>query len=112
MTKKILAKVGTYQNAQNETKNDYVKIGVVMSNENGEYLLLDPTVSLSGVLQKQNALAAKENKPQRDMVMGGIFDEQQNQSAPPQQQGYQNQQNPTYQQPQQGYQQPGGFTPR
>jgi hypothetical protein len=94
--KKLSAKTGTYINKEGEQKNEYTKIGALMpGNDGGEYMLLDPTVNLAGVLLKQNALAAKENKPMRDSVMVSVFDEQN--------QGYQQQQP---QAPQQGYQQP------
>lgn len=95
MTKKLLAKVGTYTNNNNEQKNDYVKLGVVMSGQNGEFMLLDPTVNLAGVLLKQNAMNASEGKPQRDTVMVSVFD------SDSQQQGQQG----GFTQPQQGYQQ-------
>ena len=107
MAKRIVAKVGEFQNQQGETKGEYAKLGVLLNNNNGDYMLLDPSVSLAGVLIKQNSLAAKLGKDQRDMVMISIFDDdnqQQGQQQPRQQQGYQQ----GYQQPQQqqGYQQP------
>jgi len=98
MTKRLAAKVGTYQK-EGQTKGEYAKIGVILQNDNGEYLLLDPTVSLAGVLAKQNVMLAKEGKPPKDMVACSIFDDsnqgnqpqqQGYQQAPPQQQGYQN----------------------
>ena len=112
MAKRIVAKTGTYQKDGQE-KGEYTKLGVMLSNDNGEYMLLDPCANLAGVLIKQNALAAKSGGKQRDMVMVSIFeDDNQQQQAPmrqqnnnqggfnqqPQQGGYQNQQNPTYQQ--------------
>lgn len=103
MTKKLLAKVGTYQNAQGETKNDYVKLGVVISGDNGDFMLLDPSVNLAGALIKQNVMNMAEGKPQRDSVMVSVFD------SDNQGQG-QNQQTGGFQQPQQqqgGYQQQG-----
>ena len=114
MTKRLVAKTGTYQK-DGQDKGEYTKIGVILDNQNGEYMLLDPSVSLAGVLLKQNALAAKENKPMRDSVMVSIFadeqgqqqqaPQQQAQQQPPQQQSWgnapQQQQNgPAYQQPQ------------
>ena len=105
MAKRIVAKTGSYQDKQtNETKGEYTKLGVLLNNDNGDYMLLDPCVSLGGVLIKQNALAAKTGGQQRDMVMISIFDDdnqkpannnqQQNtggfQQAPQQQQQQQN----------------------
>lgn len=109
MTKRLSAKTGSFVNQQGETKGEYTKIGVILSNSNGEYMLLDPAVSLAGILVKQNALAAKEGKPIRDNVMASIFNDeapqqqQNNQSygnAHVQQQAQQQQQQaPQYQQP-------------
>jgi len=101
MTKKLLAKVGTYTNNNNEQKNDYVKIGVVMQGQNGDFMLLDPSVNLAGVLLKQNVMNAADNKPQRDTVMVSVFD------SDNQNQGQQQPQQGGYQQPQQGYQPQG-----
>ena len=76
MAKRIVAKTGSYQDKQtNETKGEYTKLGVLLSNDNGDYMLLDPCVSLGGVLIKQNALAAKTGGQQRDMVMVSIFED-------------------------------------
>lgn len=69
MSKKITAKVGTYQKG-GETKNRYQDIGVILSNANGEYILLDPGVSLAGVLAKQNAM----NGESRSNVMCSVFE--------------------------------------
>lgn len=89
MTKRVVAKTGEFQNAQNKTKGEYTRLGVVLSNENGEYMLLDPTVSLAGVLAKQNAYAVKQGKPVRDSVMVSFFsDDNQQQQQTPQQQQY------------------------
>lgn len=75
MAKRVVAKVGTYTNQQGEVKGEYQRLGVMMQSDNGEYMLLDPCINLAGVLIKQNALAAKEGKPQREMVMISIFDD-------------------------------------
>ena len=113
MAKRIVAKTGEYTNQQNEQKGEYTKLGVILSNDNGEYMLLDPSVSLAGVLIKQNALAAKSGGQQRDMLMVSIFEDDnqgqnnnQQQNQAPQQQNYQ--QN-NQQQPQQQYNQNPGF---
>ena len=77
MSRRISAKVSEYVDKQtNETKGEYVQIGVILNNNNGDYLLLDPTVSLSGVLAKQNALEFKKGGVMRDNVMCGIYEEQ------------------------------------
>mgnify|MGYP003681243235 CR=1 FL=1 len=100
MAKRIVAKTGEYQNQQNETKGEYTKLGVMLNNNNGDYMLLDPSVNLAGVLIKQNALAAKTGKEQRDMVMISIFDDenQGQQQQPPAQGGFNQQQAPQQQQ--------------
>ena len=69
MTKRLVAKVGTYTKDGQE-KGEYVKIGVILSNDNGEYALIDPTINLAGVMIKQRIL-----NPQKagDMVMCGIY---------------------------------------
>ena len=109
MTKRVTAKTGEYQK-DGETKGEYTKLGVVLSNDNGEYMLLDPAISLAGILVKQNALAMKQNKPVRESVMVSFFEEDNQQQQPrqqaPQQGGYQQQ--APQQQPQQqgGYHQP------
>ena len=74
MAKRILAKTGEYQK-EGQTKGEYTKLGVMLNNDNGEYMLLDPSVSLAGLLIKQNALAAKSGGQQRDMVMISIFED-------------------------------------
>ena len=91
MAKRIVAKTGEYQK-DGQTKGEYTKLGVMLTNDNGEYMLLDPSVSLAGVLIKQNALAAKTGKDQRDMVMISIFDDDNNAQGA-QNQGQQQQQN-------------------
>lgn len=62
MAKRIVAKTGEYTNAQNEQKSEWTKIGIIGSSANGEYILLDPTVNLAGVLTKQNMLAAEKKR--------------------------------------------------
>ena len=95
--KKIVAKTGTYTNKDGEQKNRYQDVGVIMSNDNGEYILLNPGVNLAGLMIQQNAMDSEV----RTNVMCSIFEEQGQRQAAPQQQAPQN-----YQQPQQGYQQP------
>ena len=72
MTKRLVAKVGQYEK-NGETKGEYTRLGVILSNDNGEYALIDPTVSLAGVLMKQRAYAHSQGKPMRDMVAVSIF---------------------------------------
>ena len=62
-----------------------------------DYVLLDPTVNLAGVLLKQNVLAQKRNEAPSDMVMTSIFED-----------NNQGQQQGNYQQPQQQ----GGYAPQ
>lgn len=88
--KNIVAKTGEYQNQQGETKAEWTKVGVVLSNQNGEYILLDPAVNLAGVLSKQNMLAVEQRKAGNEKartgkaVMCSIFDQSDNrqQSGP------------------------------
>jgi len=104
MTKRIVAKTGEYQK-EGQTKGEYTKLGVMLNNDNGEYMLLDPSVSLAGLLIKQNALAAKSGGQQRDMVMISIFEDDNNQQQAGQQNNQQQggfQQNNNQQQGQQG----------
>ncbi len=106
MAKRLSAKSGEYTK-DGQTKGEYTQIGVILNNDNGEYLLLDPTVNLAGVLAKQNILALNSGKNQRDNVMCGIYDEaQQNNQAP--------QQNQQSQQPynQGGFNSQNGYNPQ
>jgi hypothetical protein len=80
MAKRLAAKVGEYQK-DGQTKGEYARLGVIMQNDNGEYLLLDPSVSIAGVLAKQNALAAQNGGQQRNMVMVSVFDDSQQQTG-------------------------------
>ena len=111
MAKRIVAKTGSFTNQQNEVKGEYTKLGVILTNDNGEYMLMDPCVNLAGVLLKQNALAAKTGGQQRDMVMVSIFEDDNNQQQN-NNQGQQQQQQKTggfQQNNQQQQQQTGGF---
>jgi len=79
MSKSIKAKVGTYQK-DGATKNRYQDIGAILSNQNGEYILLNPSVSLAGILAQQNAMSGES----RGNVMCSIFDnDRQNQNSQP-----------------------------
>jgi hypothetical protein len=103
MAKRLVVKTGEYTNQQGETKGEYTKIGVILNNQNGEFVILDPSVNLAGVLIKQNSLAVKQGQQPRDGVMVSIFEDQQQ----GQQQGGQRQQNNQ----QGGYQQQGQQNP-
>lgn len=88
MSRRLSAKIGEYQDKQSgETKGEYVQIGVILNNNNGDYVLLDPTVSLSGVLAKQNALEFKKGGVMRDNIMCGIYEDQPKQNNTQQNQG-------------------------
>lgn len=83
MSKDIVAKTGEYTNREGEKKSEWTKIGVILSNDNGEYILLDPSVNLSGVLQKQNMLAVEQRREGNEKakpgkaVMCSVFDRSQ-----------------------------------
>lgn len=98
MAKRLVVKTGEYTNQQGGTKGEYTKIGVILNNQNGDFILMDPAINLAGVLLKQNALAAKQGKQPSDSVMVSVFEDQPQQSQP-QQGGYQ-QQAPTMNQQQ------------
>lgn len=121
MSKRLTAKIGEYEK-DGQTKGRYVNVGVIMqSNDGGEYVLLDPTVSLSGIMAQQNTLAMQKGEQLRDRIMVSVFEDQQqapqNAQQYNQQQGYQ----PQQQAPQQyaprpsghpaGMQHPGGVDP-
>lgn len=78
MAKRISAKVGEYPDPQDQskTKGEYVQIGVILNNDNGEYVLLDPSVSLSGVLAKQNEMEWKKGGQMRGNIVCGIYEDQ------------------------------------
>ncbi len=80
MTKRLTAKVGEYQK-DGHTKGRYVDIGVILSNSNGEYMLLDPTVNLAGVLMQQRILAQSTGKKVGDRVVVSIFDNSRDQGS-------------------------------
>ena len=106
MAKRIMAKTGTYQK-DGEEKGEYVKVGVILSSQHGEYVLLDPAVNIAGIAYKQrvNGLANQGS----DTVIASIFDDAQQQGGAQQQQGGQQQggakQQGGYQQSNQGQQQ-------
>ena len=85
MAKRISAKIEEYQK-DGQTKGKYVDIGVIMQNANGEYMMLNPSVDLAGVLLMQNVLAVNSGKEARGNVMCSIFDNDNQSSAPAQRQ--------------------------
>lgn len=107
MTKRLSAVTGEYQK-DGQPKAEWTNIGVMIVGKNGkDYVLLDPTINLAGVLLKQNILAAKKGEMPSDMIMLSVFEENnhQQQNQPPQQ-NYNQQSSPqqSYNQaPQQNY---------
>jgi len=85
MAKQRLAiKVGEYQDKNDPTKmkGEYVKLGVMLDGQNGAYILIDPSVSLAGCLQKQNMMNHRAGKEVRDTLMVSVFDDQQQTQQP------------------------------
>ena len=79
--KKLAVANGTYQKDGQE-KTRWVNVGVIGVAQNGkEYMLIDPTINF----------AAFSREDGKDMVMVGMFEEQNN-NQQPQQQQYQGQQ--------------------
>lgn len=70
--KRIVAKTGSYTK-DGEQKSQWTRVGVIMSNDNGEYVLLDPTVDLAGVMMKQRLLAAEGVGKAGSAVMCSVF---------------------------------------
>jgi hypothetical protein len=92
MSKRLSVKVGEYEAQDGTIKGEYVQIGVILENSNGEYVLLDPAVSLSGLLARQNHLEWLKGGQVRANVMCGIYEDEPKQAAQPakQQTGYGN----------------------
>jgi len=76
MAKRIVVKVGSYTNAQGETKGEYVKVGVILQNDNGEFILLDPAINHAGLLLKQQINGIAKNGS--DSVIASIFTDENN----------------------------------
>lgn len=105
--KKISARIGSYEK-DGQTKGRFTQIGVIGQTQDGkEYVLIDPTVDLGGVLALQNVQAWKEGKEPSERIIASVFDESASQG---QQGGYG--QNNGYQAPQQNYQQPQQQAPQ
>lgn len=77
MYKDMMIKVGEYTNNAGETKGEWVKVGVVGENQNGQFFMLDPSVNIAGLLIKQRLFNSKT----KDMVMGSIFEDRQAKGA-------------------------------
>jgi hypothetical protein len=93
--KKLLAKIGTYEK-DGEQKNRYVEMGVEITGSDGSaYLLMNPTVSLPGILIKQQALSIKQGKSPGENVFVSIFDNDATGAQQPQQQKVQHTQHST-----------------
>lgn len=75
MVKRLAAKVGEYQK-EGQTKGRYVELGVILSGDRGEYILMDPTVNLAGVLSVQNMMNHKNGKKVSDRIMVSIFSDE------------------------------------
>ena len=105
MSKKLVVKVGEYTDAQGQQKSRWQNVGVMnASNDGGEYILLDPHVSLAAVMQSQNVLAANKGEQLRDSIFED--DNQQQQAPHQQQQAPQQRQQNNQQRPPQRQQQP------
>ena len=103
MSRRIVAKTGEYQK-NGETKGEYTTIGVILNNENGEFVLLDPNICMAGVLAKQNVLKYNAGQPLKDKVMAGIYEDQPQTNSPSQQQQQNQRQGNQQQAPQQNHQ--------
>jgi hypothetical protein len=77
MARRLVCKTGTYVDNQGATKNRWTNIGVMMSNDNGEYILLDGSVSVAGIMALQNQMT---DTP-RGNVMVSIFDDDKQQGT-------------------------------
>ena len=97
--KRLSAVVGEYTDKQSgQQKADWSNVGIIgVSAKGKEYMLLNPEISLAGLLVKQTVLAANKGEKLSDMVMISIIDEQ----------AQNNNQNNN-----QGQQQQGGFAPQ
>lgn len=68
--KKLAVANGSYTNSNGEQKTKWVSVGVIGMSQNGkEYMLIDPTINFAGFPREDG----------KDMVMVGIFDDQQQQ---------------------------------
>lgn len=72
MAKRLAAKTGEYEK-NGEVKGEYIRLGVILDGDNGEFALLDPTVDLAGTLMKQNRYNHSKGKKVGDMLMVSVF---------------------------------------
>jgi len=91
MSKDLTVKVGTYTDkGTGNEKGEYVRIGTILENDNGEYMLLDIGVDLAGLYIKQSKMnrdAGKQTKGTSLIV--GVYEResrQNNQQSAPQSQ--------------------------
>lgn len=73
MAKDIVVKVGSYEKG-GEQKGEWTKIGTILENDNGEFVILEPTVDLAGCMMLQRLEAAKQGKKPGDKLIASIFD--------------------------------------
>ena len=83
MSKRIVVKVGEYQKG-GETKGKYIDVGVILENDKGEFVLLDPTVNLAGVMLKQRLMNPQKSG---DSVMASVFTNEPRQESKPESHG-------------------------
>ena len=72
MPKRLAVKTGTYTDREGVEKGRWVDVGVILSNDKGEFALLNPGVDLAGLMMQQRV--AGIGKRDSDMVMASIFD--------------------------------------
>lgn len=72
----IVVATGSYTDSTGQEKKRWTNLGAMMENENGPYLLLDPTVSLPGLLMKQRLLNQKEGKTPGESILASVFYEE------------------------------------
>lgn len=80
MVKRLSAKIGEYEK-DGQTKGRYVEIGVILSSDAGEYVLMDPTVNLAGVLSLQNMMNHKKGNRVSGKIMVGIYSDEERTSG-------------------------------
>lgn len=76
MAKRLTVRTGEYQK-NGETKGEYTSIGVMLSSDNGEFILLDPAINHAVLLNMQNQLNRAKGKPHSNKLMVSIFDDSQ-----------------------------------
>ena len=59
-----MIKNGEFTNKDGEVKNKWVQVGTILENNNGEYVLLDPTINLAGF-----------DRQGRDNLIASIFED-------------------------------------